>query len=142
LIKAADMMIARRADTRARADFATWTMMAKLNGASSLPPAAQAFLDQYKALQKEKNEAEASEAVIQLVYQSYYEEMGGAGLAPEVRSRSAETGQPSGNVTAFKRPPAQRPKAAGGQQAKSKLPAALIFVGLAVVYTAFRYFFS
>ena len=136
------MMIARRADTRARADFATWTMMAKLNGASSLPPAAQAFLDQYKALLKEKSATGASDAVIQLIYQSYYEEMGGAGVAPEVRPRSAETGQPSGNVTAFKRPPAQRPKAAGGQQAKSKLPVALIFVGLAVVYTAFRYFFS
>ena len=141
MIKAADMMIARRADTRARADFATWTMMAKLNGASSLPPAAQTFLDQYKALQKEKSEAEASEAVIQSIYQSYYEEMGGAGVAPEVRSRSAETGQPSGNVTAFKRPPAQRPKAAGGQQVRSRLHPALIFVGLAVVYAAFRYLF-
>ena len=28
--KAADMLIARRADTRARADFATWKMLAKL----------------------------------------------------------------------------------------------------------------
>jgi hypothetical protein len=141
LIKAADMMIARRADTRARADFATWTMMAKLNGASSLPPAAQAFLDNYKGLLKEQSEAEASEAVIQLIYQSYYEEMGGAGQAPEVKPRSAETAQPSGNVTAFKRPPAQRPKAAGGQQGKQKLPVALIFVCLVIVYTAFRYFF-
>ena len=44
MVKAADMMIARRADTRARADFATWKMMAKLNGASALPPEAQNFL--------------------------------------------------------------------------------------------------
>ncbi len=50
MIKAADMMIARRADTRARADFATWKMMAKLNGASALPPEAQTFLESYKAL--------------------------------------------------------------------------------------------
>jgi hypothetical protein len=141
LIKAADMMIARRADTRARADFATWTMMAKLNGTSALPPAAQAFLDQYKALSKEKSEAEASEAAIQLIYQSYYEEMGGAGQAPEVKPRSAGTSQESGNITAFKRPPAQRPRAAGGQQAKPKLPVALIFVCLVVVYTAIRYLF-
>jgi hypothetical protein len=35
------MLIARRADTRARADFATWKMMAKLNGTSSLPADAQ-----------------------------------------------------------------------------------------------------
>src|SRR6201987_210557 len=73
LIKAADMMIARRADTRARADFATWNMMAKLNGASSLPAEAQAFLERYKALPKESPEAEASEAIIQLIYKSYYE---------------------------------------------------------------------
>jgi len=139
LIKAADMMIARRADTRARADFATWTMMAKLNGASSLPPTAQAFLDRYKLLLKENSEPEASEALIQLIYQSYYEEMGGAGQAPEVKPRS--TSSASDNVTAFKRPPAQRPKAAGGSQGKSKLPVALIFAGLVVVYTALRYFF-
>jgi hypothetical protein len=141
LIKAANMMIARRADTRARADFATWTMMAKLNGASSLPPAAQAFLDRYKMLLKEKGEAEASEAIIQLIYQSYYEEMGGAGPAPEVKPRSAEKGPASGNVTAFKRPPPQRPKAVAGSQGKSKLPVALIFACLVVVYTGFRYFF-
>jgi hypothetical protein len=85
VIKAADMMIARRADTRARADFATWNMMAKLNGASSLPPEAQSFLEQYRSMLKEKSETEASEAVIQLVYRSYYEEMGGAGEAPNVR---------------------------------------------------------
>jgi hypothetical protein len=139
LIKAADMMIARRADTRARADFATWTMMAKLNGASSLPPTAQAFLDRYKALLKEKGNVEASEAIIQLIYQSYYEEMGGAGQAPEVKPRSTAT-DASNNVTAFKRPPAQRPNAAGGSPQKSKLPVALIFACLVVVYTAFRYF--
>jgi hypothetical protein len=139
LIKAADMMIARRADTRARADFATWTMMAKLNGASSLPPAAQAFLERYKALVKEKGDVEASEAVIQLIYHSYYEEMGGAGQAPEVKPRASATGA-SDNVTAFKRPPAQRPRAASGPQQASKLPVALIFACLVVVYTAFRYF--
>jgi hypothetical protein len=67
--------------------------------------------------------------------------MGGAGQAPEVKPRAAETSSASDNVTAFKRPPAQRPKAAGGVQGKSKLPVALIFAGLVVVYTAFRYFF-
>ena len=144
MIKAADMMIARRADTRARADFATWTMMAKLNGASSLPPAAQTFLDRYKALLKEESEVEASEAIIQLIYKSYYEEMGGAGPAPEVKPQQVGNGPASDNVTAFKRPPAQRPKKAQGAQGvqeKSKLPVALIFACLVVVYTAFRYFF-
>ena len=61
MIKAANMMIARRADTRAKADFATWKMMAKLNGASSLPPEAQNFLERYKALLNEKSEVEATD---------------------------------------------------------------------------------
>ena len=141
MIKAADMMIARRADTRARADFATWNMMAKLNGTSSLPPEAQSFLEQYKALLKEKSEPEAAEAIIQRVYKSYYHEMGGAGEAPNVKVHPAGPGQPSGNVTAFKRPPPQRPKLAGGQQTKPRLPVALIFACLVLVYTGFRYFF-
>ena len=67
MIKAADMLIARRADTRARADFATWKMMAKLNGTSSLPAEAQAFLESYKALLKEMTESEATEAMINLL---------------------------------------------------------------------------
>ena len=61
MIKAADMMIARRADTKARADFATWKMMAKLNGASSLPAEAQAFLASYKTLLDQMPESEATD---------------------------------------------------------------------------------
>jgi hypothetical protein len=141
LIKAADMMIARRADTRARADFATWTMMAKLNGVSSLTPEAQAFLDDYQTSLKEKPEVEASEAIIQSIYKRYYAEMGGAGEPPQVKAHSAKTRQAAGNVTAFKRPAPRSAKAGGGSQVKSKLPVPLIFVSLVVAYTAFRYFF-
>jgi hypothetical protein len=138
LIKAADMMIARRADTRARADFATWKMLAKLNGTSSLPAEAQTFLDRYKAFLKEKTESEATDALIYLIYKSYYEEMGGAGEPPDVKAHPV--GQVTDNVTAFKRPPPQRPRAAGGSEAKPRLPVALIFACLVVVYTGFRYF--
>ena len=69
--KAADMLIARRADTRARADFATWKMIAKLNGFSALPAEAQNFLEGYRLLLAKMNEADASEATIQLMYKSY-----------------------------------------------------------------------
>jgi hypothetical protein len=142
LIKAADMLIARRADTRARADVATWKMMAKLNGASALPTEAQAFLASYQALLKEMPAADATEATINLVYKSYYGEMGGAGAAPDLPAQSKA--QAAGNVTAFKRPPARRPKAAngstsGGPQAKPRLPVALIFACLVVVYVGIRY---
>src|SRR6478752_3892634 len=89
-IKAADMLIARRADTRARADFATWKMMAKLNGASSLPAEAQTFLESYKTLLKEMAEPEATEATINLIYRNYYGEMGGAGAPPDPPTRSTQ----------------------------------------------------
>src|SRR3954471_20353648 len=105
-IKAADMLIARRADTRARADFATWKMMAKLNGASSLPAEAQRFLVRYKTFLNEMTEPEATEAAIALVYRSYYAEMGGAGRPPDMRP--GPNGGNTDNVTAFKRPATPR----------------------------------
>ena len=138
MIKAADMLIARRADTRARADFATWKMLAKLNGTSSLPPEAQNFLSSYKALREKMPESEADDAAIGLIYRSYYAEMGGAGTPPDVRAHSNP--QANGNVTAFKRPSVPRPKTANGPQAKPRVPVALIFACLVVVYVGLRYF--
>jgi hypothetical protein len=132
------MMIARRADTRARADFATWKMIAKLNGASSLPAEAQSFLARYKMLLGEMTEADATEATIHLMYKSYYSEMGGVGPPPEVRSGPSEP--VADNVTAFRRPPARPKPTASGSNAKPRLPVALIFACLAVVYVAIRYF--
>ena len=142
MIRAADMLIARRADTRARADFATWKMMAKLNGASALPPEAQTFLESYKALFQRMPEPEATEATIQLMYAAYYAEMGGAGAPPELPAQPSH--QVSDNVTAFKRPPPQnkpaQPKGSGGPDGKPRLPVALIFACLVVVYVGIRYF--
>lgn len=138
MVKAADMMIARRADTRARADFATWKMIAKLNGASSLPAEAQNFLSSYKALLGEMPEADATEATIHLMYKTYYAEMGGVGTPPEVRSGPAEP--VADNVTAFRRPPARPKPTASGVNAKPRLPVMLIFACLAVVYVAIRYY--
>ena len=144
MVKAADMLIARRADTRARADFATWKMMAKLNGLSALPADAQGFLDGYKKLLDRMSEAEATEAAIAEVYKSYYLEMGGGGNPPDVRTRPAEPA--TDNVTAFRRP-APKPKktsffgatALGGTQ-KRPLPVALIFACLVVVYVGIKFY--
>ena len=139
MVKAADMMIARRADTRARADFATWKMMAKLNGASALPPEAQNFLGSYKALLGKMPEAEATEATINLMYKAYFAEMGGIGTAPDVRSSPSKP--VTDNVTAFRRPPPAAPKPAGSAaKTRPRLPVALIFVCLVVVYVGIRYF--
>lgn len=138
------MLIARRADTRARADFATWKMLAKLNGTSSLPAEAQEFLAGYKTLLEKMAEPEASEATIQLIYRSYYGEMGGAGTPPDVKAQLNGQGNGHGpvadNVTAFKRPAPKPAKTAGGPPAKPRLPVALIFICLVIVYAGVRYF--
>jgi len=132
------MMIARRADTRARADFATWKMIAKLNGASSLPAEAQNFLASYKTFLGEMPEVDATEATIRLMYKTYYAEMGGVGTPPEMRSGPSEP--VADNVTAFRRPPVRPKTTASAPNAKPQLPVALIFACLVVVYVVMRYF--
>ena len=143
------MLIARRADTRARADFATWKMMAKLNGLSALPSEAQGFLARYTTLSESMSEAEATETTISEVYKAYYAEMGGVGTPPNVRPRTTEP--PRDNVTAFRRPPSKPKKASWfgtttrrsseqGGSGKRPLPVALIFVCLLIVYAAVQYY--
>jgi hypothetical protein len=139
-IKAADMLIARRADTRARADFATWKMLAKLNGASALPAEAQNFLVSYRKMLEKMTDANASEATIQLMYKSYYVEMGGAGTPPEIPAHAGNGAADTGNVTAFRRPPPRPKPAASGPATKPRLPVALIFACLVVVYVGIRYY--
>lgn len=145
MVKAADMLIARRADTRARADFATWKMLAKLNGTSALPQEAQDFLVAYQKFLKQMTDTDASEATITLMYRSYYSEMGGGGAPPEMPARQQEA--PADNVTAFRRPaPKPKPKQAAtypsGSGVKPRLPVALIFICLVVVYVGIRYFWK
>jgi hypothetical protein len=64
--------------------------------------------------------------------------MGGVGTPPEVRSGPSEP--VADNVTAFRRPPARPKPAASASNAKPRLPVALIFACLVVVYVAIRYF--
>src|SRR5277367_642895 len=93
------MLIARRADTKARADFATWKMMAKLNGASSLPAEAETFLASYRAMLDKMTEPEANDATIQLIYKGYTAQWAALALhptsAPNRPSRSPATSPPS-----------------------------------------------
>lgn len=140
MVKAADMLIARRADTRARADFATWKMIAKLNGASSLTAEAQNFLASYRSLLGKMSEPDATEATIQSMYKAYYAEMGGVGTPPEVRAAPVEP--VADNVTAFRKlPPRPKPTAvARPTGARPRLPVALIFICLCVVYVGIRYY--
>jgi hypothetical protein len=135
-------MIARRADTKARADFATWKMMTKLNGTSSLPAEALAFLSSYRDFLETMPETEASEAAIGLIYKAYYAEMGGTGTPPDIKSVPKDPIVELDNVTAFKRPaPQQTPGKNSGTSPRQRLPVALIFVLLAAIYVGIRFYF-
>jgi hypothetical protein len=113
-------------------------MMAKLNGASALPPEAQQFLTSYRTLLEKMPEPEASEATIAEMYKAYYGEMGGGGSPPDVKAQPQ--GPVTDNVTAFKRPAPPKPKAKTGPDGKPRLPVALIFAALVVVYVGVRYY--
>jgi hypothetical protein len=66
--------------------------------------------------------------------------MGGTGAPPDVKAHASEPAV-TGNVTAFRRPSVPRPKPArSGPDAKRRLPVALIFACLVVVYVGVRYF--
>src|SRR5271154_5827569 len=79
--------IAKKARSKAEADFATWLMMAKLGGFDDLPPNAQNFLTNYRDRLETMSEAQSTGLAIREVYNAYYSEMGGVGIAPEPQAR-------------------------------------------------------
>jgi hypothetical protein len=64
--------IARKARTKAEADFATWLMMAKLGGFDDLPPNAQSFLTPYRTRLETMSETESTALAVREVYSAYY----------------------------------------------------------------------
>jgi hypothetical protein len=80
--------IAKKARTKAEADFATWLMLAKLGGFDELPSNAQSFLINYRTRLETMSEAESTALAVREVYAAYYSEMGGVGAAPEPRART------------------------------------------------------
>ena len=84
-------------------------------------------------------EAEATDATIQLMYQAYYAEMGGNGVAPDVRAQIERTGdRQCHRLQAAGAAKGQAEDRPSGRQAP--LPVALIFACLVVVYVGFRYY--
>ena len=135
-----NLEIAKRANDEARADFATWLMMAKLKSIDALPQESQSFFAGYTALLARGRQAEpaAAEATIQTVYRSYYARMGGTGTAPIIKTASRTRTMPENNdsnVTPFRRIKPSTPP----PREKKKLPVALIFIGLIVLAVAWRY---
>jgi len=140
--KASDMLIARRADTQARADFATWQMMAKLNGMSELSDQARDSLARHAALREKMDEREATEQTVQMIYAAYFQAMGGAGSPPPAETIVKEREAPAftNNVMPMKRPtPAPKPASAREPDPKRELPVRSIFVCLVLIAVAFHY---
>ena len=134
--------IAKKARTKAEADFATWLMMAKLGGFDDLPSNAQSFLTNYRTRLETMSEAESTALAVREVYSAYYSEMGGAGAAPEPKARAPTT---EGKVVRFQR---RRPKPQPAPSAarhstrpmiRKSLSALLIFASMVTLIVAYRY---
>jgi hypothetical protein len=133
--------IARKARTKAEADFATWLMMAKLGGFDDLLPNAQSFLTNYRTRLDTMSEAESTALAVREVYSAYYSEMGGAGAAPEPKARSATT---EGKVVRLQRRPKLQPGLSAARHStrpmiRKSLPALLIFASMVALIVEYRF---
>jgi hypothetical protein len=133
--------IAKKARTKAEADFATWLMMAKLGGFDDLPSNAQRFLTNYRTRLEMMSEAESTALAVREVYSAYFSEMGGVGAAPEPKAR---TPTKEGKVVRFQRPPKPQPELSAARHPtkpiiRKFLPALLIFASIVAVIVTYRF---
>jgi hypothetical protein len=131
--------IAKKARTKAEADFATWLMMAKLGGFDDLPSNAQSFLTNYRARLETMSEAESTALAVREVYSAYYSEMGGVGAAPEPKARPPTT---EGKVVRFQKRPKPGLSAARHPtrpMIRKSLPALLIFASMVALIVTYRF---
>src|SRR6266853_2607854 len=127
--------IAKKAHSKAEADFATWLMMAKLGGFDDLPSNAQNFLTNYRDRLEAMSEAESTALAVREVYNAYYSEMGGVGAAPEPQARKpTTTGRPAQDQPARS---AARPSIS--PTIRKSLPALLIFAGIVALIVLYRF---
>jgi hypothetical protein len=133
--------IARKARSKAEADFAIWLMMAKLGSFDELPSNAQSFLTNYRARLDRMSESESKVLAVHEVYNAYYSEMGGPGDAPELEVRNAASDD---KVLKIQRPRKPQPATSAtgtsaGLSARKSVPALLIFAGMVVLIAAYRF---
>jgi hypothetical protein len=138
---ASSTSIAKKARSKAEADFATWLMMAKLGGFNDLPSNAQKFLTNYRARLETMSEAESTVLAVREVYSAYYSEMGGMGAAPEPPTRKPTT---DGKVVRSKRPPRPPPAPSAarnstGPTLRKSFQALLIFASMVALIVAYRF---
>jgi hypothetical protein len=131
--------IAKKARSKAEADFATWLMMAKLGGFDDLPSNAQKFLTDYRVRLERMNEAQSTVQAVREVYSAYFSEMGGVGAAPELQRRKPVS---EGKVVQFKRTPKPAPSSARNStmpMISKSLRALLIFAGIVALIFTYRF---
>jgi hypothetical protein len=133
--------IAKKARTKAEADFATWLMMAKLGGFDDLPSNAQSFLTNYRIRLETMSEAESTAVAVREVYSAYYSEMGGVGAAPEPKARTPTT---EGKAGRFQREPKPQPGPSAARHStmpmiRKSLPALLILASMVALIVAYRF---
>src|SRR5258708_7879425 len=133
--------IAKKARTKAEADFATWLMMAKLGGFDDLPSNAQSFLTNYRTRLEMMSEAESTALAIREVYSAYYSEMGGVGAAPEPKALTPTT---EGKVVRVQRRPKPQPassaaRSSTGPMIRRSLAALLIFASMVALIVTYRF---
>jgi hypothetical protein len=128
--------IAKKAHSKAEADFTTWLMMAKLGGFDDLPSNAQNFLTKYRDRLETMSEAESTALAVREVYNAYYSEMGGVGAAPEPQARKppTTTGAPPKN-----QPVRSAEHHSISPMIRKSLPALLIFAGMVVLIVIYRW---
>jgi hypothetical protein len=126
--------IAKKARSKAEADFATWLMMVELGSFDDLPSNAQNFLTNYRARLETMSEAKSTALALREVYSAYYSEMGGVGAAPEPQARKPKTAR---KVVRLPKPPKPQPAAAArnssGPMIRKSLPALFIFASMATL---------
>ena len=132
---------AKKARSKAEADFATWLMMAKLGGFDDLPSNAQGFLTNYRTRLETMSEAEPTALAVREVYSAYYSEMGGVGAAPEPKARTPAT---EGKVVSSQRRPKPQPgRSVAGHSTRpmirKSLSALLIFASMVALIVASRF---
>jgi len=125
--------IAKKARSRAEADFATWLMMAKLGSFDDLPANAQKFLTNYRARLEMMSEAESTALAVREVYSAYYSEMGGVGAVPEPQARKPTT---KGNQP---QPAPSATRNSTGPIIRKSLPALLIFASMVALIVTYRF---
>jgi hypothetical protein len=133
--------IARKAHTKAEADFATWLMMAKLGSFDDLPSTAQGFLIGYRDRLARMSEAESKVVAVREIYACYYSEMGGLGVAPELEAPAPSVESTVVRSQGSRSPPPARLAAIPARRPgpRKSVRAILIFAVMVALIAAYRF---